>query len=253
MRGDIGELISYARHLGFITTLSTNGWFLNENLDKIKGLNVIILSLDGLEKVHDQQRKKGSFARVLEAADACNDLGINVFGLTVLTRYNLNQIDAILDLAAEHGFVQIFQPVEPRDFFRDDLATIYPDPADLINAISKLIMAKKKGACVYNSFAYLRFLESWPEYHKRINCWAGRISCVVNMDGTVVPCNNLTKDGYVLNGFDTGFERAFNEMRDYGCTGCWTNCYQENNCIMNLSPNAIVSAMYRLGRIRQIG
>ena len=251
LRKDIGELISYAKKAGLVTTMTSNGWHVAQRIEDLKDLDVIILSLDGTEKVHDENRRKGSFKRVMDAARICRHHGIKVIGLTVLTRTNLNQIGSILELADQYGFQQIFQPVETRDFFKSGLSEVAPDKEGFLKALSEIRSAKKYRNSVLNSTAYLDFLESWPNYEGKTVCWAGRISCVINTDGTVLPCNNLSRAGKTASGFKTGFKHAFEKMEGYACEGCWTNCYQENNCVMNLDFLSIADAIGKIGQFKR--
>ncbi|MBF0425838.1 MAG: radical SAM protein [Magnetococcales bacterium] len=246
-RADIGELIRTAADAGLATTLTSNGWSVPERIDALQHLDILVLSLDGMKETHDRQRKKGSFDKVLAACRLCRARGIKVLGLTVLTRHNLQEVEPLLAVAEQEGFWQIFQPVESRDFFRAELDDIAPEPAAFRATIDALIAAKKAGRPVYNSFAYLEFLKKWP--HPSLfadRCWAGRISCVINTDGALLPCNNLTTIDTFGNTLRDPFATAFSALGHYRCQGCWTNCYQENNLLMNVDPRAVQAAIARV-------
>jgi len=246
LREDIGRLVTYAKNIGLMTTMTTNGWHVKERIEDLKDLDVIILSLDGSRENHDKQRREGSFDRIMDAIHACNEKGITVLILTVLTKYNLNEVDYILDLANKYSCDAIFQPVEKRDFFSSGLENIAPSRDNLIPIIEKLITYKKEGRPIYDSIAYLQLLLQWPKCGDPSTCWAGKLSCIVNVDGTVRPCNNCTKKEMFPNGFEVGFSEAFRMMGKCYCSGCWTNCYQENNVVMELNPMTIRNALSRI-------
>ncbi len=65
-----------------------------------KYFNTIVFSIEGLEKTHDSNRKKGSFAKVMDAIDFFSNKGITVKINLILTKYNYNQLEDILALLA---------------------------------------------------------------------------------------------------------------------------------------------------------
>lgn len=62
----IGELIAYAKKKKHVCTLTTNGWFLAERGQEISeaGLDILVVSVDGPEEIHNAVRGKNSFARL---------------------------------------------------------------------------------------------------------------------------------------------------------------------------------------------
>lgn len=70
VRKDLFEVMEYAHNLGFKWGMTTNGMLINkEIIEKMKktGMTTISISLDGLEKSHDNFRGvKGSFKKIIE-------------------------------------------------------------------------------------------------------------------------------------------------------------------------------------------
>lgn len=68
----IGEFIAHAKEVNRVCTLVTNGWMLSKKARTISGagLDILTISLDGLEKTHDRIRGNRSFER-LEAGVRC--------------------------------------------------------------------------------------------------------------------------------------------------------------------------------------
>ena len=60
------------------------------------------MSLDGLEAFHDSMRKPGSYQATLEAIPLLNDAGIQSQLMATASKLNLEDILAIMDVAAEH-------------------------------------------------------------------------------------------------------------------------------------------------------
>jgi MoaA/NifB/PqqE/SkfB family radical SAM enzyme len=66
----------------------------------------------------------------------------------------------------------------------------------------------------------LGHIESWPKYQK-ISCWSGRIFCIIDINGDVVPCDRVdypTKK--IPNAVELGFREAFKRMPEPKCSGC---------------------------------
>ncbi len=74
-RKDIFDIALYAKSLGIITYLSTNGLYIKKSNAKkiLDTFNYIGVSIDGREEVHDKFRGlKGSFRESLQAVDLLN-------------------------------------------------------------------------------------------------------------------------------------------------------------------------------------
>ena len=61
------------------------------------------LSMDGLEKFHDYMRKPGSFRATLKAVKLLNDAGIQTQLMATVSRQNMEDILACMDVAVEHN------------------------------------------------------------------------------------------------------------------------------------------------------
>ena len=61
------------------------------------------MSLDGLEPFHDYMRKPGSFRATLEALRWLGDAGIESQLMATVSRKNMDDVIACMDVAAEHG------------------------------------------------------------------------------------------------------------------------------------------------------
>lgn len=106
LRPDIFEISHRARTMGFHVGLSTSGTLITEeNIGKIAdvGYDYVGISLDGLEKNHDEFRQqKGAFKASLDAVDLCKQAGIKVGLHFSLTRDNFLELPAVLALVDEH-------------------------------------------------------------------------------------------------------------------------------------------------------
>jgi len=105
LRRDLLELARYATNKKMRAVISTNGTLITRamaaELQKI-GLSYVGVSLDGLEKTHDQFRgKKGAFAAAMEGIRHCRDAGIKVGIRFTVNKHNLTDVPAMFDLLRE--------------------------------------------------------------------------------------------------------------------------------------------------------
>ena len=69
LRKDVGEIVRHLKRRGVHASLNTNGWLVAERIDDIGPLDLVCVTLDGPEEIHDRQRHPGSYARVIRAIE----------------------------------------------------------------------------------------------------------------------------------------------------------------------------------------
>ncbi len=79
---------------------------------------------------------------------------------SVLTAYNLDQIDFLINLAKKYNTGVRFSALSTSHASQERISPLSPTPEDLVNALNKLITAKKQGQPVLNSLAGLRYLKN---------------------------------------------------------------------------------------------
>lgn len=111
IRRDILDLIRYAVECGMRAVVSTNGTLITELLaEKLgeMGLSYVGISLDGLEKVHDEFRGvPGTFGRVMNAIENCQKAGLKVGLRFTINKRNYQDIPGIFDLVEEANIPRI--------------------------------------------------------------------------------------------------------------------------------------------------
>lgn len=108
MRKDILEALSYADELGLMVsvgsdlTVTTEADF--EALSKLKNFVYLQTTLDGAtEDSCERFRGKGNFKKVLKGMELMDKYGVPFIVGTVLTRHNVNEIDAIGKLVSQYN------------------------------------------------------------------------------------------------------------------------------------------------------
>lgn len=248
LRPDAAEIIEHARSLGLSTSLNTNGWLTERQIDRLAGcLDMLMVSVDGPAALHDEvRRRKGSHERAMATLDRARAAGVATTAICVLGPWNLGAIADVLALAERHDFWVYFQPAYDDCFSRDrGLHPVFE--GDVLTTVAEqLACAKDRGARVGASRAFLDRLRKTPHFGQCSDCHAGRHFATVLADGRVVPCH-LTSSGAYLDGRQVGWARAFYEMpRPDAGTGCAISPYQETDIILGLDPRAIADALVRL-------
>jgi len=249
LRQDIGEVLDHAKGKGMKTTLFSNGALVPRMIDKLKSLDLLLLSFDGPKEVQDRQRMENAYESVVNAVNAAKKAKIKIWTNTVLTKDNIGHVEFILDKVKLWGAAAMFMPVFEYSITADKktIESMSSELAVFRDAIGKLVKLKKDGYPIINSESYFKYLLAhWPEKHFT-GCYAGRFFCAINSDGTVAPCHYLIKSGSWPNGLRIGFANAVEKARLQQCSGCYGNAYVDSNLFFSLNLETIYNAvrMYR--------
>jgi MoaA/NifB/PqqE/SkfB family radical SAM enzyme len=241
LRDDIKEIIDYSKKKGFFITLGSNLFLVPEKIDEIRNIDILNMNLDGgVKEVHESQRGRNSFNKIIKGVKAARENCIRVVSTTVITKNNVNRLDEVVDLAKRLDFLASFQTLlfKKVDGVNTYVKSIYPDLNEYKVAIKRLIHLKKKGLPIYNSISSLRKMYYWPAKIK-LKCWAGKTYCYINPKGLVYhfPCENSLKTGG-RDCLKLGVKKAFESLPDNICN---KHCYSsvEFNLLFSLDIKSI--------------
>ena len=244
LREDLPDVIDHAHNRGLFVSLATNGSLVAKRIDSLKNVNSVNMTLDGPEAIHDQQRGKGNYKKVLEAVGLFKDNGIPVYLITVITKNNCARVLDILELARSLDVKLLIQPVfysEPSH--ANDLEgyreTKYDDSA-ITETLDELIRLKEQGdPYIILSKRYYKNIREAIINGGKIRCRnAGSLFCTIAPDGRVAPCNLLVRDLRWLNGIEVGFREAFMNMPEVRCGGCLCS-FQDFDDLYSLKPDVV--------------
>lgn len=249
LRKDISELIDYAKSQGMSVTLDSNGILVPKRLADLKNLDSLAISLDGKPEHHDVLRGKGGGAKALEGIKRALKAEICVHVNMVINKYNLNDIDYMLDLAKRLGFKVQFNLAITNIFGEGASADeVKPKNGEFKGAIKYIIKQKKKGAPIlFSSAAYESVLNCWKDFSiegimngkapKGIPpCPAGRLFCLIDADGTLWACPHLIGKIKAANALKVGIAKAWQIANNHPCKGCYQVYHHEFSLLMNLKP-----------------
>ena len=265
LRSDLGELVTYAKKLGFFVGISTNGYQVAKRINELKGVDVVFLSYDGPPKVHSRLRGERNVGEVKSALSALKEAGIRVWTSTVLTQWNADFVEDIVDFARQHHILANFNRLE---FFSKKPCCLHPhiDEVEKLvlrgdekkKVLQRLIQLKLSGAPIGSSLEYLKNVLEWS-YDDRITdskpakhyqCWAGRAYGHLEANGTLYSCGWAALWRLPgINVLEERFQPAWEKLMPInGCQSCSHACGVENNLIFSLNISSILNAFVQLSR-----
>lgn len=190
------EIGRYARQLGFVVRLKSNGHALKENVarrirDEVDPF-IIEVSLHGAKPAtHDRQtRVPGSFERLVGNIRTMKTLGLRVKANSVLTTWNENELEAMFVLCETLEVpLQIDPEVKPRDDGDTSPLGITASAAGLASykrALARQHEADQTTTDRLGSLVASARRETMTETDK--HCGAGSNNLTVDPYGNVLPC-----------------------------------------------------------------
>jgi radical SAM protein with 4Fe4S-binding SPASM domain len=105
-RADLVQIVQRLVSNGVKANLITNGWLMDEKLlDKLiqVGINIIAVSIDGLEQTHDMIRKKGSFQRIIKTLALMKNRNVDPMVITTVNRKNVSELALLKNILISNG------------------------------------------------------------------------------------------------------------------------------------------------------
>lgn len=246
VRQDLFEVMEFAKNLGYHWGMTTNGILIDDSIiEKMKqtGMSTIAISIDGLEKSHDDFRGiKGSYIKIIEnlkklkQANFLNYLQIT----TVVNKFNINELEELYklmqDLNIDSWRVVNMDPIG-RAEDNKDLALDKEDYKYLINFIKD----KRKESKFDVTYGCSHFLGLNFEKETRKNmffCVAGYTTASILYNGDIYVCPDVERRKELVQGnvrvddFVEVWENRFKWFRDLDklkCEEC-QNCKDWKYC-----------------------
>jgi MoaA/NifB/PqqE/SkfB family radical SAM enzyme len=244
LRDDAGEIIRHLKGLGLHTSMNTNGWFIEERLEELRSLDLVCLTLDGPPEVHDGQRRKGSYERVLKAIEALRGVGVPVVTMTVVTTRGAETVEHVLDVAKRFDISAFFQIEHDAGMDVQLPVGARFTSAGIVHLAEHLLKLKDAGQPVGNSRSALAAHMDRGRYLSTCDdCQAGSYFGYVLSDGTVAPCIFTQRQVEQGNGRKYGFLKAFHEAAAPTGPGCSCVPSYEVNRMLALDPAVLWNAL----------
>jgi mycofactocin radical SAM maturase len=240
IRRDFFEIVEHSIANNIGVKFSTNGAFIDKkNAERLTAMDYldIQISLDGTDAVtNDAVRGEGSFDTAIRAMDNLKAAGFGQFKISVVvTRHNVDQLDAFKALADSYGAQLRITRLRPAGRGADTWDELHPTNAQQ-RQIYNWLLAHGENVLTGDSFFHLNaFGESLPGLNL---CGAGRVVCLIDPIGDVYACpfviHDTFKAGNVLE--DGGFTHVwresdlFTELREPQSAGACASCGAFDAC-----------------------
>jgi len=194
LRKDIGEITRYAKNLGLLTQMVTNGALLDKKLDDVlPHLDRICISVDHPSSKHDQMRGvKGLYGKILSATlriRARYPATKIIYNYTVQrSNADLRSIEEMATVMKTLGVAGVFNPLRVDPATNDtpiSLGKYNPRDDEIAAAFGKVAELKKQGYPIVNSHTHLAKLQNLPMTYR---CHWPKLMLPVEANGDVVDC-----------------------------------------------------------------
>jgi len=235
LRNDLFELIKYARKNFIAISIITNGLLINkevaEELNKLK-INTITVSIDGLEKNHDQIRGKGNFKKTIKNIKIlkkyCKTARIAM--RVTVNSLNSNECKNLIRLAENLSLDLIrFTPILLLGRAKEN-QNLLLNQDEYINFIrnTQNIKSRIKVILPNNRIDKNRFI-----YSEEFGCHCGKEVCWITQSGDLYPCI-FFGDDYIAGNIKNEdlldlWAKAKNMVKLCGNEMC-NNCADYKNC-----------------------
>lgn len=253
LRKDVGDIVRHLRRRGVHASMNTNGWLLAERIDEIADLDLVCVTLDGPEAVHDRQRHVGSYARVLRGLEVLRSRKIPAVTMTVVTPDGIDHVEHVLDVARVSGVTAYFQLEHDKRMEGHHPISPELSQARVAQLARRLLELKRRGWPVGNSSAALRRQEVERYLITCDRCYAGTYFGYVFSDGTVSHCLFTAAQVERGNGRRHGYMRAFQDLPPPRGPGCSCVPSHEVNRILDFDIRLLFDALEVALASRSIG
>jgi len=194
VRKEFFELLQkcYENQNLFFYGILTNGILLNrENIKKIKDLKIsyVQVSLEGMEKINDSIRGKGTFNKIIKALILLKKEKIPVSISMTVSKVNVTEVPKVIKLAKELGMAVGIRRLVPIGRGRK-IEKLLLSPKEVEGLYSNVLEMKEKYWNQISLGCEDGVLAQNPRYFPE-GCSAGYGSFTVLSNGDVYPCRRL--------------------------------------------------------------
>ena len=243
LRKDLVEILAFSHSLPLHTSLITNGTLLESRIDEISPhINgVVYVSLDGLEKTHDEIRGvSGCFKKSVNGITAAAHKVPTTINTTIMAE-NLHEIEEMVHLAKELG-VKISVAVAHEYC---NVGVSVPTLEKIKKTAAKLIEMKKKGYPLVNSINYFKVIS----HQKNWKCKPWAMINVGPEGNLVLPCYVRNEYSSSVSVLETSIKTAistFDWRVIQNCQKCSLHCYVEPSMVLSRDFRSYANWAFRL-------
>jgi MoaA/NifB/PqqE/SkfB family radical SAM enzyme len=249
----LAELVDCASSHGLCLGMNTNGSLIPENIETVKKIGTICVSLDGREAINDANRGTGTWKRTMKGIETAQEHGVNVHVYCTVTRNNVNGLEELLEWCKERGIWAEFGFLVNRSLKSDrDYSAIDLDVQTFRRAQRSLIGFKRRNYPILFSRQVMERVAAWPDFSRKmwrggnppfsfIECYQGKLMVFVDCDGKVYPCIQMIGDFDAVDFRTGGFQKAYERCQSHDCRACYLMCVNDFNLLFSLNPGVILN------------
>ena len=238
LRDDASEIIQHASN-HFITTVYDNGSMAAKNIEALRNVDFVAISIDSLDEAKNDYIKgfPGSWKKSIEAVEILYNEGINVSVTPTISQLNLYEIVDITNYFSKKGIplwycLYSFDTSEDSNqLFKigkvnDEL--IIKDTEAMVELCNSLIKMKKKNNKILITTKLLKALRSlFLEGKRTWNCRALQNFLVIDHLGRIAGCHHHNVAATVFDLPELWKSKKFDSLRKIynKCTQCAYLCY----------------------------
>ncbi len=212
MRKDISRIIRYTKKKGLIVFMNSNGSFL-DNADKVKGLDLMRVSIDYVGKRHDEIRnRKGAFESAVKTIKILKEADIDVMITSVVTKkHEYNDLLELVRLAKRLGIQVEFSMIDTempsiinpkKEDRRKDDHKLMIDPNSFVEMVKEVKSRYEKTVVCPPS--YIDIIKN--KGLSNMGCRIMDVAVTIKSNGKMaIPCN-----GYPIKLLDSDLIKAWN-------------------------------------------
>ncbi len=259
LRADLAEVCSHVAKNKIY--LNTNGLMperIQAVIQKLGAAMVsVTVSLDGTREVHDQVRGVDCFDLAVKTIKLCKQSGAEVTILTTITRYNMDNIPALMGyLEAEGLFCKkgdvVFNIARGLEhaFNVDPSIGFYHNPRDDKTVLNfeelKTAFAQVKPYMAnQNRVVWEYSIKMLSQHKKLLACYAGNLEMVLHANGDVSACEYTKPFANIRNyGFD--LLKLWNSLEAETVRGKLQQCYCIHPCNLNTAIPRTLTGILKL-------
>lgn len=227
---DIDHFFAFAKKLGFITTLTTNGLLYPKHAEGLKGkVDMLHFSLDTAHKEkHDTMRGVACYDHIMESIQIAKSLGERPDILMTVFEDNIGEIEKLYtDVCLPNDLILILNP----SFEYNEVET----GSELSNQSLETLTRWGKKKNIYLNQAFIQLRRDGGNQTEKPVCKAASTTLVISPENELLlPCYHLGTKGFAIDG---DLEKVYRsteaqkliklEGRLPECQGCTINCYMQ--------------------------
>jgi MoaA/NifB/PqqE/SkfB family radical SAM enzyme len=247
LRKDLPQIMAYAKKIGLITSMVTNGKLLYERAEELGDVDYLSVSVDGIDSYKEIRRMDfETLLKSLKKAIKVRKLQKKkdpILMNCVLTGKNLDDIETLILLAKKLGVKISFEPVHEFPGISEDVWNDIGirNKEKFHCTVDHIIELKKQGYPIINSKTYLKMVRDGKMDYK---CRASGIIMNVTHDGTLETCrvHNESLGNVIWDGFESVWKNSEEHRKEIveNCSGCLFFGYTENSLMQSFNPEVLM-------------